>query len=198
MHPSFPPAYILSFQASRGLHHKNGGHAHGGHAHGGHNKHDKDACVGALISSYGVISGNECGGTGKRAKKCCGGYMCKEEYGEVSVKTSKYLITSTKAPYRYSDALDNSCCLPEEKFDITELLCDGELEVFYGKKYCKETELVIKNFDSDSTLDNLACLCCEGKLKLETKYKNYHNHARYLCNSEGDSDKTGCCGGCPQ
>ena len=66
------------------------------------------------------------------------------------------------------------------------------------RKYCKETELVIKNFDSDSTLDNLACLCCEGKLKLETKYKNYHNHARYLCNSEGDSDKTGCCGGCPQ
>ena len=189
MHPSFPPAYILSFQASRGLHHKNGGHAHGGH-----NKHDKDACVGALISSYGVISGNECGGTGKRAKKCCGGYMCKEEYGEVSVKTSKYLITSTKAPYRYSDALDNSCCLPEEKFDITELLCDGELKEIGNKKYCKKAELAIEYPFGETTLNNLACLCCEGKLKLDKQ----NNNARYLCNSEGTTTTTGCCGGCHQ
>jgi len=171
------------------LHHKNGGHAHGGH-----NKHDTDTCIGALISSYGVISGNECGGTGKRAKKCCGGYMCKEEYGEVSVKTSKYLITSTKAPYRYSDALDNSCCLPEEKFDITELLCDGELEKIEYKKYCKKTDLAIEYPLGETTLNNLACLCCEGKLQLETKYKNNHKYARYLCNSYGTT--TGCCGGC--
>ena len=56
------------------------------------------------------------------------------------------------------------------------------------------SEGVAEDFDSYSTLDNLACLCCEGKLELETKYKYNHEYGRYLCNSEGD--KNGCCGGC--
>ena len=114
--------------------------------------------------------------------------MCKEYDGEVSIKSSSYyLITSTEAPYQGSKALNNRCCLPEKGFDITKLVCKDPLE----GGFCPRNSIIIVD-QTQQNLDNLACLCCEGKVKVVTSGGD-SSKAKVICNADGGF-ASGTCG----
>ena len=136
------------------------------------NKHEDKACVGAQVYPNGFVSA-PCGG---KHGTCCEGWTCKTD-GKVSVKLGdkrNNFITSTVAPFAKDSSPEDQCCLPEKGLHVTSLFCPPDA--------IEDGKCVIEDLPDDFSVENLACACCEGKIRVigGDKFKLF-------CNPQNDS-----------
>jgi surface protein len=126
---------------------------------------------------------------------CCDGYVCKGA-SQVTAKlvgtlfgstTQVSIVTDNPAPYVAIRTNNNACCLPQDDFDVTQLLCRASLDPGTA---CPVG--VIASGDLAS-FDKLACLCCDGKLQIVEVGSDPASFFA-MCNPVDPSGIVGICG----
>ena len=127
------------------------------------NKYNKYA-----FNKHGISHKNTHTITHTQKNICCDGYVCKGAsqvtatlVGTLSSSpTQVSIVTNNPAPYVAIGTNNNACCLSQDDFDVTQLLCKATL---VPGRACPVG--VIASGDLAS-FDKLACLCCVGKLQI--------------------------------
>jgi surface protein len=154
------------------------------------NKYNKYA-----FNKHGISHKNTHTITHTQKNICCDGYVCKGAsqvtatlVGTLSSSpTQVSIVTNNPAPYVAIGTNNNACCLSQDDFDVTQLLCKATL---VPGRACPVG--VIASGDLAS-FDKLACLCCDGKLQI---VEDGSDPASFfaMCNPVDPSGVVGICG----